>query len=184
MTDLDARCIRAVSESIFLDDPLRLLRAVRIEDELGFRMDDHTEERLRASSDLVTVPAGERILSELRRLSADGYRRLAEVGLLELLGGRLDAPLDAMDDPDFRLVAVFRTNSRSFRSRTTSADTPRRSFAPGDRRIRHRERSIAFAAIPSVSLHALAFVGAAEVSDLVEAARLVDPAERWSAVMS
>ena len=35
--DLEAGVIRAVSESIFVDDPLRLLRAVRFEDELGIR---------------------------------------------------------------------------------------------------------------------------------------------------
>ena len=37
--DLHAGVIRAVSERVFIDDPLRLLRAVRFEDELGFRMD-------------------------------------------------------------------------------------------------------------------------------------------------
>jgi tRNA nucleotidyltransferase/poly(A) polymerase len=177
-TDLDARCIRAVSESIFLDDPLRLLRAVRIEDELGFRMDEHTEELLRASSDLVTVPAGERILSELKRLSADGYRRLAEVGLLELLGGGLDAPLDALDDSDFRLVAVFGTNlarlpiSHHLRRYVATLLCARRPEDSSPRAIHRFRRDT-----EPWSLHALAFVGAPEVSDLVEAARLADPAE-------
>ena len=69
--DLEAGIIRAVSESIFLDDPLRLLRAVRFEDELGFRIDPRTEALLRASAALVTQPAGERVLGELERLSAE-----------------------------------------------------------------------------------------------------------------
>src|ERR1700675_3540445 len=64
-TDLDTRCIRAVSESIFLDDPLRLLRAVRMEDELGFRMDAETEGLVREHVELVTRPAGERTYAEL-----------------------------------------------------------------------------------------------------------------------
>jgi tRNA nucleotidyltransferase/poly(A) polymerase len=177
-TDLDARRIRTVSESIFLDDPLRLLRAVRMEDELGFRMDEHTEELLRSSSDLVTLPAGERIVSELQRLSADGYRRLAEVGLLEPLGGLLDAPLDALDDPDFRLVAVFGRNlvklpiSNDLRR---YAATLLRAPRPEDSSPRaiHRFRRVT----EPWSLHALAFVGAPEMSVLVEAARLADPAE-------
>ena len=105
--DLEAGIIRAVSDSIFRDDPLRLLRAVRFEDELGFRIDTGTEALLRASAALVTEPAGERVLVELERLSAEGYRRLDDVGLLEHLGGRLDERLDALDDPDFRLVVVF-----------------------------------------------------------------------------
>jgi poly(A) polymerase len=51
--DLEAGVVRAVSETVFLDDPLRLLRAVRLEDELGFRMDPETEALLRASVALV-----------------------------------------------------------------------------------------------------------------------------------
>src|SRR5262245_24294602 len=47
--DLRAGVVRAVSETVFADDPLRLLRAVRFEDELGFRMDVRTEALLRAS---------------------------------------------------------------------------------------------------------------------------------------
>ena len=82
--DLAAGVIRAVSESIFLDDPLRLLRAVRFEDELGFGMDERTETLLRASGALVTTPAGERTLAELERLSANGYRRLDESAYLRV----------------------------------------------------------------------------------------------------
>src|SRR5688572_18661849 len=110
--DLEAGVIRAVSDSVFVDDPLRLLRAVRFEDEFGFRMDPRTEELLRASAALVTEPAGERVLTELERLTAGGYRRLDDVGLLAPLGGRLDERLDARDDPAFRLVAVFGDNLR------------------------------------------------------------------------
>jgi tRNA nucleotidyltransferase/poly(A) polymerase len=80
---------------------------VRLEDELGFRMDEHTEALVRDSAGLVARPAGERILGELRRLSANGYRRLDELGLLGPLGGSLADAVDALDDPDFRLVAVF-----------------------------------------------------------------------------
>jgi tRNA nucleotidyltransferase/poly(A) polymerase len=70
--DLAAGVVRAVSDSVFAADPLRLLRAVRIEDELGFRMDGRTEALVRDSAGLVARPAGERILGELRRLSANG----------------------------------------------------------------------------------------------------------------
>src|SRR5215831_16465364 len=68
-SDLERRVIRAVSDSVFVDDPLRLLRAVRLEDELGFRIDARTEELVRKSVSLVARPAGERILAELVRLS-------------------------------------------------------------------------------------------------------------------
>ena len=108
--DLRAGVVRAVTDAVFADDPLRLLRAVRFEDELGFHMDERTESLLRESAALVTEPAGERVLAELRRLTARAYRRLDDVGLLEPLGGTLDERLDALDDADFRLVAVFGTN--------------------------------------------------------------------------
>src|SRR2546421_2387676 len=62
--DLEARRLRAVRESVFEDDPLRLLRAVRLEDELDLRLDEETEALLREHAGLVTRPAGQRILAE------------------------------------------------------------------------------------------------------------------------
>ena len=87
--DLERGVVRVVSPRVFDDDPLRLLRAVRLEDELGFRLDAEAEALVREGARSSTQPAGERILDELRRLSADGYERLAELGLLEPLGGSL-----------------------------------------------------------------------------------------------
>ena len=106
--DLERRVLRAVSPSIFRDDPLRLLRAVRLEDELGFRLDAATEQLVRDHAVLVDHPAGERILAELERLSLQGYERLAELGLLAPLGGKLER-LRALAQPsaEMRLVAVF-----------------------------------------------------------------------------
>src|SRR5438876_1161696 len=73
-----------------VDDPLRLLRAVRLEDELGFRLEPRTERLVGERAELVTRPAGERILGELARLSVAGWLRLAELGLLERLDGSLE----------------------------------------------------------------------------------------------
>lgn len=174
--DLTTGIIRAVSESIFLDDPLRLLRAVRFEDELGFRMDERTEALLRASAALVTQPAGERTLAELERLSSTGYRRLDEVGLLANLGGELDDRLDALDDSDFRLVVVFGDNlarlpiSNELKRYSAALRRARRPEDPSPRSI-HRFRRYT----EPWALDALAFVGAPELAAVVEAARLDDP---------
>jgi hypothetical protein len=162
---------------VFADDPLRLLRAVRFEDELGFRMDERTERLLHVSAALVDLPAGERVLAELRRLSAEGYRRLDEVGLLAPLGGRLDGRLDAFDDPDFRLVVVF---GSSLRRLPISNELARysavlqRASRPSDPSPRaiHRFRRDT----EPWAVDALAFVGALELVGVVEAARLADPA--------
>ena len=107
--DLDARLIRVVSPSVFTDDPLRLMRAVRLEDELGFRLEPETERLVREHAALVTAPARERTLAELVRLSVDGYRRADDLGLLAPLEGSsagLDRPA-LVDRPAYRLVAVF-----------------------------------------------------------------------------
>ena len=106
--DLEAGVVRAVSETVFHDDPLRLLASRPARGRAGLphgRAHGRVcfARRLRSSRE----SAGERVLGELRRLSPAGYRRLDEVGLLEPLGGSLDGPLEALDDPDFRLVAVF-----------------------------------------------------------------------------
>lgn len=87
LDDLRAGVLRLVSPEALDADPLRLLRAVRFEDELGLAMAAATEAAVRERVALVTRPAGERVLGELRRLSPRGWRRLHEVGLLELLGG-------------------------------------------------------------------------------------------------
>lgn len=176
--DLEAGVVRAVSDLVFVDDPLRLLRAVRLEDELGFGMDAETEKLLRESVGLVMRSAGERILAELRRLSPAGYRRLDEVGLLKPLGGSLAGPFEALDDPDFRLVAVFRerlsklpiSNELRRYSRTLlRARPPDDSSARAIHRFRRETEPWA--------LEALAFVGAPELSGLVETARHDDPPE-------
>jgi tRNA nucleotidyltransferase/poly(A) polymerase len=174
--DLEAGVIRAVTESIFVDDPLRLLRAVRFEDELGFRMDEATEARLRASAALVAQPAGERVLAELERLSAAGYRRLDELGLLDPLGGTLDERLDALDDPDFRLVVVFGSNLGRLpisNELKRYAAALRRAECPDDPSPRsiHRFRR----ATEPWAIHALAYVGAPELGGVVEAARRSEP---------
>ncbi len=178
-TDLEARTIRAVSETIFENDPLRLLRAVRHEDELGLRLEPATEALVRARAGLVTQPAGERILQELLRLSADGFERAAGLGLLAPLGGSVDGRLRAVDSPEFRLVAVF---GESLPRLPVSNELERygrallRAEPPADggpRAIyRFRRRTEPWA------LDALAFVGAAELSAAVVEARARDPAGR------
>ena len=175
--DLAASRIRAVKDSVFEDDPLRLLRAVRLEDELDFRMVSETEELVRRGAELVTQPAGERILAELRRLSAGGYRRLDSLGLLEPLGGRIDDRLDRWDSPEYRLVAVFGEGVRrlpvSNELRRLAGALLRAGRPDGDARSIHRFRR----ATEPWSLEALAFVGAPELAGPIEEARSHDPAE-------
>ncbi len=176
--DLESRRLSAVRESVFRDDPLRLLRAVRLEDELDFRLDPETERLVREHASLVTEPAGERILGELRRLSPGGYRRLDDLGLLEPLSGRIDDRLERVDSPDYRLVAVF---GERLRRLPVSNELRRyaRSLLSAQRPPDDSPRAIFLfrRATEPWALEALAFVGAQELSDAVLKARVSDPDE-------
>jgi hypothetical protein len=175
--DLAEGRLRAVRESVFDDDPLRLLRAVRLEDELDLRLDAATERLVREHAGQVARPAGERILAELRRLSAGGYRRLDELGLLEPLGGSVTDRLDRLDSADYRLVAVFGQRLRLF---PISNELRRYARAlvggerpDGDPRSIHRFRR----ATEPWSLDALAYLGASDLASAVEESRHGEPRE-------
>ena len=176
--DLEARTLRGVSSTIFEDDPLRLLRAVRLEDELGVSLDPATERLVREHSGRVTDPAGERILAELERMSADAYRRLHALGLLAPLGGEIDERLDRADTPELRLVALFgqhlerlpiSNDLRRFARTLLGAEPP----ADGSPRAIHRFRRTT----EPWSLEALNFLGAEEHTDTVLRARAEEPPE-------
>ncbi len=176
----DVMCgvLRTVSADVFDHDPLRLLRGVRLEDELGLRLDSQAAELTRAKAGLITRAAGERILDELQRLSADGIERAAELDLLEPLGGRVDPRLRAFDSPTFRLAVTFGEglkrlpipgDLRRFVGIMARAEPP----DDGSPRAVHRFRR----ATEPFALEALAYVGADELAHAVEQARAAEPSE-------
>ncbi|MGH2840645.1 MAG: hypothetical protein ACRDKY_07465 [Solirubrobacteraceae bacterium] len=178
--DIAGGTIRAVGNGVFEADPLRLLRAVRLEDELRFRCDDGTEELVRRHAALAARPAGERILGELERLSAAGFRRLSELGLLEALSGSdlLFDRIDAVDSSDYRLVCVFGSRVGDLPiSRTLHryARTLLRAEPPADDSARaiHRFRRTT----EPWATDALAFLGMPELIPTIEEARANDPVE-------
>jgi tRNA nucleotidyltransferase/poly(A) polymerase len=174
--DLTARRIGAIGDEVFRDDPLRLLRAVRLEDELdGFRIVPGTEELIRRDAALVADPARERVLAELLRLSPAGYRRLDELGLLAPLGGALDERLERWDSPEYRLVVVFGDGLRrwpvSNELRRLGSALRRAERPERDARSIHRFRR----ATEPFALEALAFVDALDLQAAVEEARRTEP---------
>jgi tRNA nucleotidyltransferase (CCA-adding enzyme) len=72
LKDLSSRVIRAVGEpkERFAEDALRILRAVRIGAELGFGIDQKTEEAMAACADQLAKISKERIRDELVRIIA------------------------------------------------------------------------------------------------------------------
>jgi putative nucleotidyltransferase with HDIG domain len=85
LADLDARRLRIAAPRAFIDDPLRVLRLVRVAVELGFDPESSTLEFARQGAAGLAASAGERIFTELRRIIAApralrGLELMAEVG--------------------------------------------------------------------------------------------------------
>jgi tRNA nucleotidyltransferase (CCA-adding enzyme) len=114
--DLDMKVIRALHGRSFIDDPTRLLRALRYEARLGFRMEEQTERLAReaaAGAGFSTV-SGARVRDELMDLLSESESAAAVARMHELdLDRALDPALQA--DPD--LVA-----SAQLASAETGAD--------------------------------------------------------------
>jgi len=85
--DLKERVVRAVSKEAFQDDPLRLLRGVRLAGELGFRVESGTEGWMRGHAPLIITVSPERVRDELCKIlalegSAASLRYLQRTGIL------------------------------------------------------------------------------------------------------
>jgi tRNA nucleotidyltransferase (CCA-adding enzyme) len=85
--DLDGKAIRVLHSLSFIDDPTRILRAVRFEQRLGFRIEARTEELMLQSLALLDRITGDRIRHELELLLREphperGFARLADLGIL------------------------------------------------------------------------------------------------------
>jgi poly(A) polymerase len=88
--DLEAARMRVVSDAVFADDPLRLLRLARLAHELGFAVDPESERLARRDAHLADRPSGERVLVEMRRLLEpdrpdDAIRLLERLGVLDVV---------------------------------------------------------------------------------------------------
>lgn len=85
--DLEARRLRAVREDALREDPVRMLRAIRLAGELGLDIESGTEELIRQGAPLVSGVAGERVHQELVRIfsvccAARLVSRMYDLGLL------------------------------------------------------------------------------------------------------
>lgn len=86
--DLQAAVLRPLGPGVFQADPVRLLRAVRLEAQLGFRLTAEGEAAVREQAALLAHPSRERLRQELGLLlelprPAAGLRRLVQLGLAE-----------------------------------------------------------------------------------------------------
>ena len=90
LKDLEAGVIKALSPSVFTEDPLRIMRGPRLAAQLGFRLEMKTEEWIRRYAKLVLNVAPERVRDELLKLLAEPnttywLRLLDDLGLLRVI---------------------------------------------------------------------------------------------------
>ena len=94
--DLARKTIRMVSKRIFIDDPVRLLRAFRMAAVLQFGIESHTKAAIEKHAGLIQQSAGERVREELFKMlqSAKSHAylgQLAHTGLLFVILPELSA---------------------------------------------------------------------------------------------
>jgi putative nucleotidyltransferase with HDIG domain len=78
--DLSAQRLRMAGPAAFIDDPLRVLRMVRVAVELGFEVEPETQHAAVCAVDGLSGVSAERIFAELRRIiAAEAARRGLEM---------------------------------------------------------------------------------------------------------
>ncbi len=90
LSDLRQGLIRVLHSLSFVDDPTRMLRAVRFEQRFDFRIEDRTMELLTAALGLLQRVSGDRIRHELDYVidepkAVQMFSRLNELGLLKAI---------------------------------------------------------------------------------------------------
>lgn len=66
--DIDKGLIKATNKSAFIDDPLRILRAIQFAARFNFDIEAGTKALMKKNSDLITQITGERILDEFQKI--------------------------------------------------------------------------------------------------------------------
>jgi tRNA nucleotidyltransferase/poly(A) polymerase len=102
--DLREKQIRAVSHTVFRDDPVRLLRALRLSGELGFTLEPHTEDWMREDASLLAFASMERARDEFCKILAQPdpvaqLRQADDLGLLAALLPEVSALKNVTQSP-------------------------------------------------------------------------------------
>jgi tRNA nucleotidyltransferase (CCA-adding enzyme) len=133
--DLEAGIVRVLHERSFLDDPTRLLRALRYEARLDYALDPDTERLAReaAAARAFDTISGDRIGDELIDLLAEeeaaaAVERLAALGLDRALNPALRADPELVASAELGAVAIGADRALSGLAALVSADPE--SLAP------------------------------------------------------
>ena len=141
--DLEAGRIRILHDRSFVDDPTRILRAIRYEDRYGFRMDDETVRLAREciATGHVGDLSGARLRDELVALLEEGdvshaIPRLAELGAEKEVHPHVVADQEAVE-----LFDRLRELNRQLRARGARLEARPRGACP--QAAARRDRTVA-----------------------------------------
>lgn len=98
LTDLENKIVKTPLDPdiTFSDDPLRMLRAIRFANQLGFEIEENSLNSITKNAERINIISGERIVDELNKiLSTDkpsiGFLLLFQTGLLDIILPELTA---------------------------------------------------------------------------------------------
>jgi len=127
LVDLKKRVMRVIGdpETRYREDPVRMLRAVRLGAKLGLRLDAATREPIREMAELMERVPPARLFDEMLKLLLSGHasaclRQLREVGLSKGLLPLLDVILEQPLGERFVTLALLQTDERVLTERPVS----------------------------------------------------------------
>ncbi|SYZ73164.1 conserved hypothetical protein [Candidatus Zixiibacteriota bacterium] len=113
MADLKNRCIRMVSRHSFVEDPLRMVRAVQFAARFRFEIERDTLAAIKEHADLILTVSAERISEEINKLlvrsdePSYGFRLMQQTGLLKNIMPELEATVGVEQPGGFHAYDVF-----------------------------------------------------------------------------
>jgi poly(A) polymerase len=127
LADLKKRVLRVIGdpETRYREDPVRMLRGVRLAAKLGLTLDPQTREPIRSLAPLMERVPPARLFDEMLKLLLSGHasaclRQLREVGLHKGLLPLLDVILEQPLGERFVTLALAQTDERVLASRPVS----------------------------------------------------------------
>ena len=127
LADLKKRVMRVIgdAQTRYREDPVRMLRGVRLAAKLGLTLDPHTREPIRSLAPLMERVPPARLFDEMLKLLLSGHasaclRQLREVGLHKGLLPLLDVILEQPLGERFVTLALAQTDERVLADRPVS----------------------------------------------------------------
>ncbi|MEA3192169.1 MAG: poly(A) polymerase, partial [Betaproteobacteria bacterium] len=127
LADLKKRTLRVIGdpETRYREDPIRMLRAVRLAAKLGLTLDPQTREPIRSLAPLMERVPPARLFDEMLKLLLSGHasaclRQLRDVGLHKGLLPLLDVILEQPLGERFVTLALAQTDERVLADRPVS----------------------------------------------------------------